>query len=698
MEFRIADTLTASLARLPGQHQKAAKTTAFDLQVNPASPGLKFHKIDRSRDPNFWSVRVNQDIRLIVHKTGNSMLLCYVDHHEEAYRWAERRRIEAHPKTGAAQIVEVVERVRHEEKAEPKVDGEYAMFSATRVTMDRGLFDDFSDDELLGFGVPPDWLEAVRESKEDELLELATHLPQEAAEAVLDLAVGVRPTPPTPVPATTDPFAHPDAQRRFRVVSNLDELMLALEYPWEKWTVFLHPAQRQVAEKRFGGPARVTGSAGTGKTVVALHRAVHLARLSPDSRVLLATFSKSLAHALRLKLGRLLDPSDEATNHITVGYVDGIAHQLYEQTFGTKPNMASNVQVESAIAKVAEGLSEPRFGKRFLINEWRHVVDAWQLRTWEEYRDVSRLGRKTRIGGLQREALWDVFERTRKILAERNWVTWAEVVSRVTEHFRDAAEEPFTHAVIDEAQDVSIPQLRFLAAIVPSGEDSLFFAGDMGQRIFQQPYSWLSQGVNVRGRSFTLKVNYRTSHQIRRKADLLLPVHIRDVDGYEESRKGTVSVFNGPEPTIRKFETEDDEIAFVGDWIRSAVEDGIAPEEVGIFVRTVDQMGRAKQAVKRSGQKWITLQDRVEEVDGHIAIGTMHLAKGLEFKAVTVMACDDEVIPLQERIESAAEESELDEIFDTERHLLYVACTRARDQVAITGVEPGSEFLADLMT
>src|SRR5262245_53160216 len=111
MEFRIADTFTDSLARLPGQEQKAVKTTAFDLQVNPAQPGLQFHRIERAKDPSFWSVRVSRDIRLIVHKTEQSILLCYVDHHDRAYAWAERRRIERHPRTGAAQLVEIRERV-----------------------------------------------------------------------------------------------------------------------------------------------------------------------------------------------------------------------------------------------------------------------------------------------------------------------------------------------------------------------------------------------------------------------------------------------------------------------------------------------------------------------------------------------------------------------------------------------------------
>ena len=473
-------------------------------------------------------------------------------------------------------------------------------------------------------------------------------------------------------------------------------MTLALEYPWEKWAVFLHPAQRELVERRFGGPARVTGSAGTGKTVVALHRAVHLARQSPDARVLLATFSKSLRQALQIKLGHLVDPADLVSNRITVAYVDGVAHQLHEKALGVVPHIAMPAQVDAALKAAANELNESRFTQRFLATEWRHVVDAWQLRNWEAYRDVSRLGRKTRIGGAQREALWALFQRAQVILHSRNVVTWAETVSRVTDHYKPAAAKPFTHAVIDEAQDISIPQLRFLAAIVPAGQDNLFFAGDIGQRIFQPPFSWLSQGVDVRGRSSSLKVNYRTSHQIRRRADLLLPGHVRDVDGYEEGRRSTISVFDGPEPDVGLFDTEADEIEFVGAWISKLVEGGVAPHEMAVLVRSVDQFDRAKAATKAGGLRWVSLHERPDVPDGRIVVGTMDLAKGMEFRAVAVMACDDEVIPLQSRVEGASEESELDEIFESERHLLYVACTRARDHVVITGLEPGSEFIADL--
>ena len=264
MEFRIADTFTDSLGRLTGDEQKVAKTTAFDLQINPAPPGMQFHKLEKARDPNFWSVRVSRDIRLIVHKTDSSLLLCYVDHHDEAYRWAERRKLETHPKTGAAQLVEIHETVKE------VIVPTYVEVNE-QVSPKPRLFEHVADEALLGYGVPPEWLVDVREANEDSLLPLAEHLPSEAAEALLELATGGRPQVAQPAAQTPDPFEHPDAQRRFRVMNNVEELAAALEYPWDKWTIFLHPAQRELVERDLYGPARVAGSAGTGKTIVALH-------------------------------------------------------------------------------------------------------------------------------------------------------------------------------------------------------------------------------------------------------------------------------------------------------------------------------------------------------------------------------------------------------------------------------------------
>lgn len=688
MEFRIADTFIDSLAKLPDQEQKAVKTTAFDLQVNPANPGMQFHKLDKARDPNFWSVRVGRDIRLIVHRTDASLLLCYVGHHDNAYHWAERRKLEMHPLTGAAQLVEVRETVREitvskyvevERPAHPKPL----------------LFADVAAEELMGYGVPAEWLADVRKADEDTLLELADHLPSEAAEALLNLATGATPQVIPAISAGADPFAHPDAQRRFRVMHNVEELERALEYPWEKWTIFLHPAQRHLVERDFNGPARISGSAGTGKTIVALHRAVSLARNHPDARVLLTTFSGTLANVLRMKLRRLISNEPRIGERLEVHAITEIGFRLYELNFG-RPQIASRTVIEKLLKEAAGEVAGHKFSPHFLMAEWEEVVDAWQLETWEAYRDAKRLGRKTRLPEKQRVMLWSICERVRSSLKSSKLVTYSDLFSKIASHLAKSRKPPFDFAVVDEAQDISIPQLRFLAALGTGRPNSLFFTGDLGQRIFQQPFSWKALGVDIRGRSRTLRINYRTSHQIRKQADRLLGPELADVDGNTEDRRGVISVFNGPKPAITVFDTTEEEIEEVGKWLSDRISAGVMPHEIGVFVRSAAELSRGRAAVEAAGLHPKILDEKVETAGGHVSISTMHLAKGLEFRAVVVMACDDEVIPLQARIETAADDTDLEEVYNTERHLLYVACTRARDHLLVTGVDPASEFLDDL--
>jgi superfamily I DNA/RNA helicase len=292
--------------------------------------------------------------------------------------------------------------------------------------------------------------------------------------------------------------------------------------------------------------------------------------------------------------------------------------------------------------------------------------------------------------------LWSIFERVRDGLRERSLITRSEMFTALAAAIARSAKLVFDYAVVDEAQDLSVAHLRFFAALGGNRPNALFFAGDLGQRIFQQPFSWKALGVDIRGRSRTLRVNYRTSHQIRLEADRLLGPVATDVDGNAEDRSDTVSVFNGPPPAIRVLGGEAEEIEAVGAWIAERAASGVAAHEIGVFVRAVGQLPRARAAVEKAGLAFKILDEHVETTTGHVSISTMHLAKGLEFRAVAVMACDDEVIPLQERIENVGDDADLQEVYDTERHLLYVACTRARDHLLVTGVEPASEFLDDL--
>ena len=702
MEFFISDSFTGSLAKLRGDEQKAAKTTAFDLQVNPESPGHKFHKLDRAKDKNFWSVRVNRDIRIIVHRSKSSLLLCYVDHHDRAYKWAEQRKLETHPSTGAAQLVMIRERV---EEMLTGIVGTPAEVRETRTPYTADIpqapppktlvFADIEDDTLLGYGVPPDWLAEIKAADENYFLDLTEHLPSEAAEALFHIAAGDEPPTPASTPPSTNPFDHPDSQRRFRVIRDLEEFERALEFPWEKWSIFLHPIQRELVERDFDGPASVSGSAGTGKTIVALHRAAFLARQNPDARVLLTTFSETLAHMLQDKMRRLLGETPRLAERIEIHAMDNIALRLHK--FSPNPNqLLRRGELFDLVSYHADGVDGLPFSNAFIFDEWLHVVDAWGLDCWEAYRDSSRSGRRTRLREPQRKKLWRVYEQVGAALRARKAISMAGIYLTLARTFKENRNRPFDHVIVDEAQDIGIPQLQFLAALAGGAPNALFFVGDLGQRIFQSAFSWRSLGIDVRGRTATLKVNYRTSHRIRTQVDRLLDPTIEDADGNVEHRGDTVSAFTGIAPTIRHFNSHEEEIAHIAEWLGKMLEDGVQEQEIGIVVRSEAEIGRAEAALRQAGIAWQTPDVSHWPASGSATLCTMPLVKGLEFRATVVMACDDEAIPSRKRLESAGNTANLEEIYATERHLLYVACTRARDRLLVTSGAYPSEFLEDL--
>ncbi len=620
MNLIYASTFSDALAKLTHDEQKQVKITTVDLMMGLKGAGHSLERINRAADTNMWSARVSRDLRIILKREGEDLVLAYVGHHDDAYAWAERRKIERHERTGAMQIVEVIE---------TKVDGRSFDWTAGVPTHQTASADQvqpfwsLSDDDMLDVGVPRDWLQPVREMVEEELDRLFDHLPDEAAEALYDFATGGRledhKVTPSLQPAfgiggraafeiastqaddhplfevisrmeeagssASDAFMHPDAKRRFRVIESIDELQAALDAPFEKWAVFLHPAQRSLVEKRTTGPTRVTGSAGTGKTIVALHRAVHLAQQDKSAHVLLTTFSQPLADALERKSAILTETTPNLRERIAVRTLNDAAIAIYNDHIGAPTIADENMigqLVDEAIA-LGHGIGLTR---DFLMEEWTELVDAWGVQSEESYAGIPRTGRRTRLGPKQRKAAWDVFAHVRSALNARNVVTQADIYGRLSDLVRDGAALGLAYVVVDEAQDLTVAQVRFLGEVAKLRADAVFLAGDIGQRIFRLPFSWAKLGLDIRGRSHSLKVNYRTSHQIRSMADRLLPLSITDLDGVEEGRRGTVSVFDGPEPEVVFAADEGEEGELVATWIKDCIASGIAPSEIGVLVRT----------------------------------------------------------------------------------------------------------------
>jgi len=694
MEFRIAETFQKSLNNLTNQEQKIVKAKAFDIQLNIAGNSNQFHRLDRAKDDNFWSVRVNSDIRIIAHKSGKSVMLTYVDHHDDAYKWAASRVIRKHPRTGAAQIIEIKEAINPVSTSD----------NAPHTTENDKLFIELDSDLLALIGVPEEFVAQVQACDEAMFFELTEKLPAEASEKLIEYAAGgiskedLAQAPIFIQDTNKDDelgLGHPDAARRFALVTDEAALHAALDFPWHKWTVFLHPDQKRFTELSYKGSARVSGSAGTGKTIVALHRAVYLHKQNPDKNILLCTFTKTLASALKQKLDILLGQDKAALDKIDVMHLEGVAFAHLKRN-GRQPNIASKTQLLNFLRRSAQSVQITNYENGFLLSEWENVIDDWGIETLEDYTNLSRVGRKSKLGTNQRKDLWRIFDETKQLLKSRNLTTWSHIFRELSLTNDPSAQ--YDHVIIDEAQDISSAELSFLARHYGDKPNGLFFAGDTGQRIFRAPFSWSSLGVDVRGKSNILKVNYRTSQQIRAKADLLLPKEIKDGDNQSEDRSGTVSVFSGEPPKISLSDDEAGEAKIVSDWIKEQVDQGIAPTEIGVFVRTEHQYKRALNAIKNSGNTGVVLNYKLDGDDSSINYGTMHLAKGLEFRSVAVMACDENVLPLRERVKLFTEDADIEEVERTERQLLYVACTRARESLLVTGVGDGSKYLYELIS
>ncbi|WCL50756.1 UvrD-helicase domain-containing protein [Leptospira sp. GIMC2001] len=689
MNFYIAESFTASLKRLSNAEQKQAKTSVFDLQTDPAHPSLKFHRIDKSKDPNFWSIRINSDLRCVLHKKEDAILVCYIDHHDKAYAWAEKRKIEVHPSTGAVQIVVVpeIEFPIHPSSTE----------TVQSITSKRKPFRKFSEEKILNCGVPEGWVTRIQEADEDSIFDILEVLPAEAGEALLNILSGKKPTQLSePLKDSKEgegknPFQHPDSKRRFHLITGQSDLEEALQASWAKWTIYLHPLQRNLVEKNYNGPVRISGSAGTGKSIVALHRAYYLAKYYPEDRILLTSFSELLVDNLRQNFHRLIISSPQIAERVEVSTLEKLAIRLYKSRF-SEPNIIEPNELRNLAQSI---LIKQTFAipKSIILGEFLQVIDAWNIEDWNTYKEFKRIGRRARLSDKQRQEVWDYAIQVRTQIKSKNQLTHSQMYYNLALQMEGEDHSVFNTVVLDEAQDITPSMMKFISSL-SKDSSKFFFTGDLGQRIFQIPFSWNSFGMDIRGRSFTLRVNYRTSQQIRLAADKLLEKEIRDFDGNVEKRTDTISLFQGPAPETKLYPTPEEETSANAKWLQEILDSGISSQEILIIIRSENEYPRAlslSQAIKIP----FTSIDSTKKNPHEIATCTMNEAKGLEFRVVLIIACDSHVIPQSSRIKEASEEAELEEIYETERHLLYVASTRARDILRITGTKPGSEFLSD---
>lgn len=679
----IASQLFSSLAQLPGNEQARVIEFINTFQQNPANPGVSLERVTRAHSKGVWSGRVSRDLRAILHKDGDTWAILYVAHHDPAYEWAERREIGRHSVTGALQIVESVETVREVERViEVLVQPEAPP-----------QFEAHADDYLLSLGVPDSWLPTLRRVRDDDqLLVLCDKLPEDVAERLLAVAAGDFVTPPDPVAVDRPVIDATDTRRRFFLVEDAGGLAAALEAPMERWIAFLHPSQRSLVERQFNGPSKVSGSAGTGKTVVAMHRARHLAR--QNERVLLTSYVTTLCENIERNLGMLCTPSE--LEAITVSTVHKQALAIVRQ-FEPRVRPASEDDVWGLIDSLRIRHT-PEHDKSFVQSEWDNVVRVQGISSWDEYRSARRSGRGRGLAVKERKLLWKVFGGTLEGLESRSLLDWPGLCRRAEELLAAGrATSPHTAVIVDEVQDLKPPELRFLRALCNEKPGNLMVCGDAGQRIYPGGFSLGALGIEVRGRASVLRINYRTTEQIRRLADCMLGDVADDMDGGVEPRTGTRSLLRGPEPRLAGHASREEELEAALGTIRGWLNDGLSAEAIGVFARTGKRTNELVDVLDEAGISWRRLSEKEASRTGAVQLGTMHRAKGLEFKAVLVLGCSDREVPSPLATRGVDDPQDREVAEARERRLLYVAMTRARDELTVSWTGKPSRFLASLV-
>ncbi len=692
-------------AKLPRKAQRKADEFLSKFEKDSTAAAIHLEPIQRTLDPQLRSARIGDDYRVILRapEKGDVFLVLWADHHDEAYRWAATKQTAVHPTTGTLQIFDAIKASQVVETVDPAAAAEPPALPQAAPT----LFHDKSDDDLFLSGVPRPLLPSVRSlQSEEDLDRLLPHLPPEAAEVLTGLAAGLtldeaieevfgRTKPPSgaPPPPTHDVHDVPAAleregtQRQFRLIGEDLDLDAALKHPLDMWRVFLHPRQKRVAHARTKGPVRVLGGAGTGKTVVALHRAAFLVRevyKKPDDRVLFTTFTVNLAEDLRVQLAKLLEPDDLA--RVEVVNIDAWASQ-YLRSRGRSVRPAFDKDQQDQFRMAVEVYGEDAFSYDFYWAEWRDVVQDQNLQTLDEYLTAVRRRRGVPLSRADRRRVWPVFTAYREGLKDAGMLEPVEILRAARAELELAGgTSRYRSVVVDETQDFSVEGLKLVRAIAgPEHPDDLFLVGDAHQRIYGHRVSLSACGIQVRGRrSQTLRLNYRTTGAICRYATRILDgLDVDDLDEGKADPRGYVSLREGPTPEVHVFPDDPAEERAVVDTVRSVMEAGTPPESICIIARTRGPLAdRFAPALARAGIPHVILEQHEPRSAG-VRLATMHRVKGLEFAVTLLVDVSKGSVPAPTSELRSEDPIVAGAALARERSLLYVAASRARDDLYV---------------
>ncbi|MGH3275995.1 MAG: UvrD-helicase domain-containing protein [Streptosporangiaceae bacterium] len=717
----IAKDVLADYAKLDRSVQNAVEAAIARFAKDPHAD-LHLEKVPGSRDGRIRVLRVDSTWHGVVLAPDNGDTYCLVTilPQAKASAYATSRRFSVNQALGVLEVSdeEAIQQLR-------------PSLQATAGPEDRRLFADVSDADLTWLGIDVQILSLVRLLASDaDLVALESVLPDVQYAALHALARGMTvdeawtevtrllpsDTPPEQVDTGDLVAALERTPDQVTFVSGQEELQLILAHPFAAWRTFLHPSQRTMAYRAsYSGPAQVTGGPGTGKTVTVLHRAAFLAARtitssvageSPgagqvslpgtDARpVLLTTFNGNLAEALQTQLD-LLIPDSVVRQRIEVLNVDRLAYSIVKRARGN-PVIADERTLRARWAEAAAeaGLD---FTPAFLKNEWEQVILAQDLHTEQAYLTCLRTGRGRPLTKAQRSRVWQAAQQVTAGLVAARQSTHLQLANEATHLLRQAGLPLYRHILVDEAQDLHPSQWRLLRAAVAPGPDDLFIAADPHQRIYDNRVSLASMRISVRGRSRRLSLNYRTTEEILAWAVPVLGTDpVTGLDGEVDSLLGYRSPMHGPRPQLHMAGTRAEELAFLSERIRSWLDTGIEPHAIGVAARSAGLVREAREALSADGIVTAPLSGRGS---AHaVRAGTMHAMKGLEFQAVAVIGVEQGQVPEPAAVTPETEDAVAHgQDLQRERCVLFVACTRGRDHLHVSGTGEPSVFVPPLET
>jgi superfamily I DNA/RNA helicase len=696
-----------SLRKLPDKVAIRFMDMMTRYMSDPSGNGLNLETVEGAKDSSIKSLRVDQAYRAIAFEVGRDIMFVHVNEHDKAYRWAAGRRVKLDPDTNRIRVIEEIDAA-----VEPV---------AAPITAEPRLFAEVSDKRLHALGVAEEEIPAVRlittiealEAVEDRfdpltyqvLYAVAAGFSDEEIRTLTGVGEEQEAAPAkSDADLTFDRLIETEESRQTIFIPDSEaELRRVFEEGLEGWRVFLHPEQRKIAYRDYNGPAMVRGGAGTGKTVVAMHRAKHLAdQIENDptragQRILLTTFTTSLVQDIETNL-RTLCPGhlDARPPRIEVINLDRWVSQFLKRK-NFERQVAYFGEVRDRLDQIwqevfddhdlPEGLSEA-----FVKAEWAQIVQAKGLTEQRAYLKTSRAGRGTPLDRRKRTILWDIFADYRARMVSEGLAEPDDAYREATDILSaEAPSLPYAAVIVDEAQDMGEQAFRLIRAIIPeapSGDrNSIFIVGDAHQRIYARRASMSACGINVRGRSRRLRLNYRTTQEIRAWAvSILEGVSVDDLDEGIDTLRGYVSLMRGPVPELVPYQSEAEELDGLVGWIHAFPSEEINLADIGILCSRRAHVDRVQGTLRAAGIDSVVLQAGTADdrsVPG-VRITTMHRSKGLEFFAVAIPFLSESNFPPAGALKAAVDAADWEDIIAQNRSLLHVAATRAKKALRIS--------------